>query len=473
MATNKPQCDSCFTRKVRCDRGNPCGNCQDRNAICSRQRVIKRIKRTTRLAVIESNGETRPKSSRPTSRSQDAQNLSLGPHDNSVVTSNRYPRPDYQQYRGPSPGSDKSLSHHDSHVTIRYHRDKLEWLPVNSRQKLESGLRRAFQPSESFEGSAHVASEVAVNEKQTETPSIELLAWMIKDIKEDSFGSFVGDYFRHICGATLEQMALTLLHRSRSPHDLLISTVCVNAMASKFLTTIIHAGIDSELIHELANSLVQFQTAAKAALQNTALLMIPSLGLLQALLSGIFLHQGSGDLAICWELTKAACRVCVCLGLDTVMKTGGSLSEEQYYCLAWCYMLDTNFAFKMGRFKTLLDIHIGHFTLGLFSYRRPIADLFQIHMALAGVQAAVVPYLKGRSSMSIGGDLATLHGIREHWLADMQLIQERIEHVSRLHPAWKGLDAQSELSAVRFAYYSVMAAIFHITENADNQSGIP
>lgn len=82
-------------------------------------------------------------------------------------------------------------------------------------------------------------------------------------------------------------MGLTLLHRTGSPHDLLISTVCVNAVASRFLTAITSTGIDGQLIHEMTHGVIQFQAAAKVALRSISLLTSPSLGLLQALLSGV------------------------------------------------------------------------------------------------------------------------------------------------------------------------------------------
>lgn len=113
------------------------------------------------------------------------------------------------------------------------------------------------------------------------------------------------------------------------------------------------------------------------------------------------------------------------------MKTGGVVSEEQYYCVAWCYMLDRNFAFKMGRSKTLLDIEIGHFISDQPGHQHPTSDLFQIYMTLARVQAALVPYLRGRSSI-LTGDLSSSHGIGKLWLVNMQQIRERIDHVRKL-----------------------------------------
>lgn len=113
------------------------------------------------------------------------------------------------------------------------------------------------------------------------------------------------------------------------------------------------------------------------------------------------------------------------------MKTGGTVSEEQYYCVAWCYILDKNFAFKMGRSQPLLDIELAHFISDLSGHQHPTSDLFQIYMSLARVQSALVPYLRGRS-LVFTGDLSSSHGIGKLWLVNMQQIRERIEHVRSL-----------------------------------------
>ncbi|KAJ5519206.1 hypothetical protein N7453_001628 [Penicillium expansum] len=435
---------------VRCDRGNPCGNCQDNNTTCTRQRVIKRTRKTTRLAVVENIVRT-PSSPQATPNPQDSQNSSPGLPDFS--SSNGYSSLEYQQSHGESPSSDKPLSLYDAQATIQYHLDHLEWLTINRRQILESGLELASQLSDSFEDPVHVGSDITTNEEQIRSPSFELLTWMLKDIKEANFGSFVRDYFRHISEATLMQMGLALLQRTGSPHDLLINTVCVNAIASKFLAAITNTGIDSELIHEMTHNIVQFQEAAKVALRSISHLNQSFAGTLTGASfwceyfqsweecigsneNQIFLHQASGDITVCWELTKAACR---------------------------------KFCFQDGRSKTLLDIEIGHFISDQPGHQHPTSDLFQIYMTLARVQAALVPYLRGRSSI-LTGDLSSSHGIGKLWLVNMQQIRERIDHISSPYPAWRGLDAQSEISALQFAYHSIMTTIFHITEGAGHQS---
>ena len=84
----------------------------------------------------------------------------------------------------------------------------------------------------------------------------------------------------------------------------------------------------------------------------------------------------------------------------------------------------------MGRFKTLLDIEFGPIKSDLSSHQHPMSDLLQIYVRLAKVQAAVVPYLGGRSLRLTGAGVSSFQGIGKHLLVNMQHIQERIEHVS-------------------------------------------
>ena len=143
---------------------------------------MKRTKNSSQLAVVKNRSRTRPKSPQVTSTPQDPQISPPGPSDYSSTTSNTYPRLDYQQSPGESPGSDKSLSLHNAHATIQYQLDNLKWLTINRRQILESGLGLASQLSESFEDPVQVVSDITVNEEQIRTPSFELLTWMLKGI---------------------------------------------------------------------------------------------------------------------------------------------------------------------------------------------------------------------------------------------------------------------------------------------------
>jgi len=91
-------------------------------------------------------------------------------------------------------------------------------------------------------------------------------------------------------------MGLSLLYTKDLPEsESSIYTVCVNAMACKFLTCVINMDVNTdighELGHELQRNVLQYRTTAKSALQKIPLVTAPSLRLLQAILSGVSSHQ--------------------------------------------------------------------------------------------------------------------------------------------------------------------------------------
>ncbi|OJJ35383.1 hypothetical protein ASPWEDRAFT_109908 [Aspergillus wentii DTO 134E9] len=435
--------------QVRCDRGNPCGNCQDTKSTCSRDRTVRRIRKCVSRQQRERSRSLRLQSVPETG--VDEAEASLVER---VVSSNS-PKSNVDEVygaisRGPL---------YDAQFTIQHQLKRLQGLTLDRRQVLESALCVPRQLLDDFGDSAHPNGTSYQIEEQPRVPSAELLAWMLKDIESDRFGPYVADYFRHISKATLKHMGLSLLRKEASPHDSTLYTVCFNAMAFKFHTTTMNMDNDSDLLPELQQSALQYRETAQAALQKIPMLIPPSLALLQALLCGIFLHQGSGNASLCWELTKSACRTCIDIGLDTIVLQGKA-TEEEYYCFMWCYMLDRNYVFKLGRTRCFLDIQLPSDTS---VNHRPMGELLQIYVDLARVQAAVIPYLQSQS----GSEDASLHAFKGSLLQQMQRIHERIDHIASLPSPWKGLDIQTEVAALKFAYHSVMTAIFYLFETHD------
>lgn len=145
----------------------------------------------------------------------------------------------------------------------------------------------------------------------------------------------------------------------------------------------------------------------------------------------IFLHQGTGDLTLCWDLIKTACRLCIDIGLETTFIEGGSLSEEEFYCFAWCYMLDKNYTFKLGRSVPLLNFNLEMRTLQLQIDRHSMTENILLNMELAEVQAMLIPYL-GNSPSNRTINIASFHDIGQHILVQINQIQARIDEVSGL-----------------------------------------
>ncbi|KAL3437730.1 hypothetical protein BDV09DRAFT_149323 [Aspergillus tetrazonus] len=492
--------------QVRCDRNDPCGNCLDQNTECTRSRRMRRLPKRD-LSQMQG-------------RARHHVRASLHPF-----------APGQGQSQTPSGGSARGLQGHENdedrflqsmmeeqqlmllghldanmnmnmnlNVNMNVNMDTAlgyglhGWMSVvplteaqmiNRRQlgysqglssTKQQALESALSVAGKVLGSMALRSDTALDEscgQQRHIPSLEFLYWMLNDIGSDKFGPFISDYFRHIAKEDLKEMGLALLYKTASSTESALFTVCVNSIAFKFLNATIGDGPDSngndddELARRLRHSALLYREAAKAALQKIPLLAKPSFRLLQALLCGIFLHQGSGDTNVCRELAKTACRVCMDIGLHPGAANLHALTEAEHYCFMWCYMLDRNYAWKFGgpRFLTLeQDIDISS-TMAP-SVPVAISHLFRIYLDLAKVQDAMIPFLNDPSKAARDNAFQPPTGVGTLLLQKMEVIRRAINQIKEPSPNWRGLDPASEIATLNFAYYCILTNLLHLRQIA-------
>ncbi|KAI9036539.1 uncharacterized protein KD926_001750 [Aspergillus affinis] len=463
-----PACDLCHARKVRCDRQDPCGNCQDANTACLRQRPPRRH----RKELVRRGPNPHPRSSRESRPIQPALQQTEGPTVDSGVSHSSH----MDKRRNPSDGLGEPqgwislVPLTDAQISgTLYQFDYVSGLTVDRREALESALRVASHVSDSVDSAGQVSGmAISVVDGLPKIPGAEFLSWMLRDIECDRFGAYVQDYFRHVSLSSLKKMGLALLRREVPAPTSTIYTVCVNAVAYKFLTTVLTVDGGDDLTEDLRVRAQEYRASAQAALKQIPLVTPPSLALLQALLCGVFLHQGSGDTTLCWGLTKAACRVCVDLGLDVAVLQGASISSDTYYCVIWCYMLEKNYACKTGHCRSSLSASLGTDLPSLPPPGVPVSGLLEIYIDLARIQAVLLPYLESSSAESREGP--TFDDVGDELLSKMNQIHSKIEQIASPSPLWKGLDMNSEVAALQFAFHSVMTAIFHLRQVTSSQT---
>ncbi|KAH1649835.1 hypothetical protein KXX16_007812 [Aspergillus fumigatus] len=334
--------------------------------------------------------------------------------------------------------------------------DRIQGLAWNRIQVIESAFYVASHLSQSIGRSGSPLNVGGYGEEQPEIPSIEFLSWMLNDLGGDRFGSFVLDYFKHVSRPTLKHMGLSLLRKTASPHDTLFYTVCVNSMAYKFINCLLMDEDDGQLSQMLRERAAKYKRTAQNALRRIPLLTSPSLALLQATLCGIFLCQGSGETQLCCDLTRVACRVCVDLRLHAAANSQG-VTEEEYFCVMWCYMLDRNYAWKLGRFDCFLSVVPG-------IDDTPVSELFSIYMELAHVQSVLIPFLNDESFSERETAGQSFSHVRVQLFLTMDRIRRKIDRVSPPSPQWKGLDVRCEVAALDFGFHSIMTTILHLTQ---------
>ncbi|KAL2833340.1 hypothetical protein BDW59DRAFT_156841 [Aspergillus cavernicola] len=481
-------CDPCHSRKVRCDRNDPCGNCLDQNATCTRTRGMKRLPkrdlaRIQRRAVAAA-GRGQIHHNHPHHPSDWSQTLAqamepLSDDGSNLGNLNLFPQDDgfLMDMLGGEDGPLMFLERFemgyelmssvpltDAQMINRRHLEHSRGLTWNRRQALESALSVASQILGSMEDCSEMAGEAAAAAAAVEgsVPSVEFLYWMLRDIGSEKFGAFISDYFRHVGKETLKKMGLSILYNTATPPDSILYTVCVNSVAFKFLNATLGTETDNELASRLQHSALLYRETAKAALKKIPLTIKPSLALLQALLCGTFLHQGSGDTNTCRALAKTACRVCMDIGLHPAATDLPNVTEEEYYCFMWCYILDRNYAWKFGSPRVLIvdpetPIHPS-------PSNTTISQLLLIYLNLAKVQDTMIPFLDNpinttSPSLSLS---PSLHTVYKTLLREMDSIRSHIDQIKPPSPTWRALDTSSEIASLDFAYHSILTNLHHL-----------
>ncbi|KAL5000668.1 hypothetical protein BDV10DRAFT_199930 [Aspergillus recurvatus] len=413
-------CDSCHSRKVRCDRDDP-----SRRMRHLPKRDLSQMRKRGRHHVEPSlhpsdqdQGQGQSPSGRPESGLRGMENIGDGFLEGMLE--------DQQLMLLGQLNANMNM-----HMNVN---------TAVGQRALESALSMAGK----ILGNMDLRSETAADEGcvQRHIPSLEFLYWMLNDIGSDKFGPFISDYFRHIGKEDLKDMGLALLFNTASPTESTLFTVCVNSIAFKFLNATLGARPDDndndELARRLRHSALLYSETAKAALQKIPLITKSSFRLLHALLCGAFLQQGSGDTNACRELTKTACRVCMDIGLHPEAANLDALTEAEHYCFMWCYMLDRNYAWKFGGSRVL-----------------SVEQDFDISSAMT----QFIPAAKDNAFQPPTG-IGTL------LLQKMEDIRRAINQTKEPSPNWKDLDPASEIATLNFAYHCILTNLLHLRQIA-------
>ncbi|KAF7585613.1 hypothetical protein BBP40_010475 [Aspergillus hancockii] len=477
-------CDTCHARKVRCDRQNPCGNCQDQGTVCTRHRSIRRtLRKVSRQNERASSANRSARTSiQPLPETGPLHGLFDQQTDTFSLASEIHTDglPMEMPEVGPILNNHSNVAYEfhswisivplsDAQMSSRHQLSQVQGLAWNRLQALESALYAASQVTESMGGLGKFSNTNDQSEELYKIPSPEFLSWMLKDIGTNQFGSYIQDYFRHVSKQTLEKMGLSLLRRDASPADSILYTVCVNSIAYKSITTVLMTEENTELTQQLWQNALQYRATAQAALKRIPLVTTPSFTLLQAVICGIFLFQESGDTTFCWELTRTACRICTDIRLNTTATSGQGISEEEYYCFIWCYILDRNYAWKLGRSKCFLDVVPEDISHASARVNPHISELLFIYLDLAQIQDGIKLFIRDPSTES-QHVAPPLINVRERLLPKMEDIRGRIDQLASPSDSWKGLDRRSEVAALDYAYYSVMTTILHLVQLTPGQT---
>ncbi|KAH9233267.1 hypothetical protein K456DRAFT_1838298, partial [Colletotrichum gloeosporioides 23] len=328
-------------------------------------------------------------------------------------------------------------------------------LDESKRQVLESALAFATNntlPALAIDPEGYVLEPADLSD-EGHYPSVETLHFMLNSKKEAGF-SFILDMGSVISPKTFEKQGLDLIEKKVSGATYLHYTVNVN-----FLAWIYLGATNSEpgtLMHaHLLKRQQQYEKNILIALHRIGVLDPPSISLFQALLSGTMYMLLSGKLEKCWQLSTAACRICMALGgLQLISAPSDKFgSEEARYGLSLCYMFDKALALSMNRTACLPDMNIDPTELLGPDPAKPHTYLLHVYLRLAEIQNEIVHGSRERNNSK--NMLSRVQGMQQ----EMWKIKETIREFRNTQLQSKDSYLRGEWMGVDFAYHSVITSV--------------
>ncbi|KAF2821137.1 hypothetical protein CC86DRAFT_411439 [Ophiobolus disseminans] len=292
-------------------------------------------------------------------------------------------------------------------------------------------------------------------------PSVELLYWMLRELKGSSIGPHVLDYFKHVSPKSLKTMGLALISRTGDAETLLLYSICVNSAIYKFINTVLSEGGRGSIEDGMRNEAARYLQSVQLAMTRVHLLSAPSLLFVQSLLCSAFISQGQGDSVHCWAFISAACKICEDLNLETQVNACQTETEdnlELYYCYVWCHILDKNYSMMLGRTRCLLN-HEGLDSVFSSPLNRSLSALLSTYLLFVPVQAI---YILELHPLKISNKKALLSRV-EYVVADLldrlKRVHARINELHGPSESWSGLHMGTELTTIQFSYHSLRTSI--------------
>ncbi|PWY89625.1 hypothetical protein BO94DRAFT_565393 [Aspergillus sclerotioniger CBS 115572] len=486
MVLERSACDLCHSRKVKCDRLDPCMNCVDARAECRRSRPRRSMRpRVSRIAGLSDRLSTleqfisyppsvvQASAQDPGHHSRDGDDVNGSKIDPN--TSSHPPSSRSQTGRAPnvnvafhrateSPAVAENIPIHQVSEAQRFIQQELQHsdhLSLNRRTVLENALSLVNKLSSSslesrfFGGNAKHAEYQ--DESDLEEFSLETYLMMSLNMPHSLS---TGNHFHwpdHVSVKGLEHMSLSLAEGKLDRQTSLHYRVCVYTKALFFLARVPQRLLTPWLRTHIKRTQEKYALAAVKVLDQINFVGTYSISLVQALLSGALLHQMQGNPTRGWTLTAFASQLLVTMNYHTIREDTPVRSQEDEdarQCLFSCFYLDKMLSMLLLRPPSLPRLKINPSILVPLDDGVPLGMIVKTVVELAQVQEAALELICGRNGPSDRNKVATkLGAIVQDLVSLRSVIDERCVNSPRLF--------QVEWIATEFRYYAILATILH------------
>ncbi|RAH41577.1 Zn(II)2Cys6 transcription factor [Aspergillus brunneoviolaceus CBS 621.78] len=478
------KCDLCHSRKVKCDRLDPCMNCVDAEAECRRARPRRsmrpRVSRISglskRLSTLEqyiSNphvpaASARQEPSRDFQASENNRNMILDIPPSSQASNMSTPKiktaVDDVASRRPieTPAAVEDIATQqacEARRSIQQELRQSNHLSCNRRTILESALSLVNKISApSLEkGLFHENTKESEDSSHSglEEFTLETYFMMSEDIAHrDSPGKHL-HWPDHVSVRSLEHMSLSLAEGRVDRQTSLHYRVCVYTKAILFLARLRERQMNGRLRNHVRMTRHKYTLAAFKALDQVDLSGTHSLSLVQALLSGALLHQMQGNPTKSWTLTAFAARLLVAMNYHNITNdTSVRMQEEEdtRFCLSSCYLLDKSLSMLLLRPPSLPRLGVSPVALIPMDDGMSLSTITRTTVELAEIQEAALELLYRWAGPGDTSNPATeLDGMIQQ-LNSMKIVIEERRASSRP-------ELQLDWMAVEFRYHAMVTTI--------------
>ncbi|KAJ5768616.1 hypothetical protein N7533_001199 [Penicillium manginii] len=288
----------------------------------------------------------------------------------------------------------------------------------------------------------------------------ELLYMMLPgtDKRTNSQGTYV--WPDHITDKTLERMGLAIIERSEGEPVLHLYRISVWVKALSCISKMAPLISSAPLRVHFRALKKQYEAAANEELDSISLTAVPSLPLLQALLSGKRLMQYLGNMSRSWMFNALASRIIVALNYHNITDPvpHNETEEEIHACLYTCYYFDKTLSVLLLRPPSLPDLKVDPTQLIHMDPDLPTTPIIRGIVEFAHIKSTLVNILLDSNKMGdmdkanvLSNLVARAHAVH----SDLEIHRSRQEQ--RFSTSWGTI--QREWLSMDFNYYSVLTTI--------------
>ncbi|KAH7002661.1 hypothetical protein EDB80DRAFT_512067, partial [Ilyonectria destructans] len=262
----------------------------------------------------------------------------------------------------------------------------------------------------------------------------------------------------HISSQLLQQMCMALANDTVSGQNAVQHKVCVFYKAVMYISRLLRFCDPGFLCDALEVSQGTYAATCLKHLREVNLISHPSLGTLQALLSGANLVLLLGRTSQAWTLTALASRILVALGLHTTKQE--NLDDEGKsairHCLYWCFYLDKTLSMLLVRPSSLPNLPWEPAVLVPMTIDNPLVQKVKISVRIAQVQDGCLHLLAKPSEMQDFTRSGSVNSLESELLNIHRSIME-------LRDEWmKTAELKLEWNSLNFTIYAVLTAVLRL-----------